>query len=54
MSALREENLISDKGSLFAVNEKPGALLSGQQLQNKVTEAIPELARANHGYQIQF
>jgi hypothetical protein len=50
MSALREENLINDKGNLFGVTDKPTTLLSGQQLSNKVMEAIPELARANHGY----
>lgn len=54
MSALREENLISEKGNLFSVGDKTEPKYSGQQLQNKVTESIPELARANHGYQMQF
>jgi len=30
MSALREENLINDKGGLFGISDNPSAILSGQ------------------------
>jgi hypothetical protein len=43
MSALREANLVSDK---------QGTRFTGQMLSNKVTEAIPELARATHGFPV--
>lgn len=53
MSALREENLVKDTAAMFAGME-PSMGFSGLHLQNKVMEAIPELAKANHGFQAQF